>query len=36
MSILRKCIANRLMVVDTKADMDHMNNHYTILQYLQT
>lgn len=36
MNNLRKSIANRLMMVDTKADIDYMTNHYTILQYLQT
>lgn len=36
MNTLRKRNANRLMMVDTKADMDYTTNHYTILQYLQT
>lgn len=36
MNILRKRNANRLMMVDTKADVDYTTNHYTLLQYLQT
>lgn len=36
MNILRKRIANPLMMVDTKADVDYTTNHYTLLQYLQT